>query len=67
MKEIKYSKAIEKLDEVIHKIEQEDVDVDELSLRVKEAVQLIEMCRSKIEKADLEVKQIVQTFQSQDG
>ena len=67
MKEMKYSKAIQKLDEIIRRIEQEEIDVDELSLKVKEAVELIELCKSKIEKADYEVRQVVQAFQEGDS
>jgi exodeoxyribonuclease VII small subunit len=59
MADVKYSKAVEKLDEIIRKIESEDIDVDELSLKVKEAVELVKMCKSKIEKAELEVKKVV--------
>lgn len=59
MADIKYSKAVEKLDEIIRKIESEDIDVDELSLKVKEAVELVKMCKAKIEKAELEVKKVV--------
>jgi exodeoxyribonuclease VII small subunit len=57
---IKYSDAIERLDEIISKIENDDIDVDELSLRVKEAIDLIKLCKSKINKAELEVKQVVE-------
>ncbi len=60
MADVKYSKAVEKLDEIIRKIESEDIDVDELSLKVKEAVELVKMCKSKIEKAELEVKKVVE-------
>ena len=67
MKEMKYSKAIQKLDEIIRRIEQEEIDVDELSLKVKEAVELIELCKNKIEKADCEVRQVVQAFQEGDS
>jgi exodeoxyribonuclease VII small subunit len=57
--EVKYSKAIERLDEIIAKIESDDIDVDELSLRVKEAVSLVKLCKAKIDKAEMEVKQVV--------
>ena len=60
MADIKYSKAIERLDEIISKIEGDDIDVDELSLRVKEAVNLIKLCKAKIDKAEMEVKQVVE-------
>ncbi len=63
MADLKYSKAMEKLDEIINKIESEEIDVDELSAKVKEAVSLIKTCKSKIEKAELEVKQVVKDFE----
>ena len=62
MADLKYSKAIERLDEIIENIEGEGVDVDELSVKVKEAVDLIKMCKSKIDKAELEVRKVVDDF-----
>ena len=62
MAELKYSKSIKKLEEIISKIESEEIDVDELSEKVKEAVTLIKDCKSKIEKAQLEVKKVVDGF-----
>jgi len=62
MKDVKYAKAVERLDEIIEKIESEEIDVDELSSQVKEAVGLIKTCQDKIEKADLEVKKVVDGF-----
>ena len=63
MADVKYSKAVEKLDEIIRKIESEDIDVDELSVKVKEAVELVKMCKSKIEKAELEIKKVVENLE----
>ena len=60
--EAKYREAIEQLDEIISQIENEDIDVDELAQRVKEAVDLIRICKAKIDKAELEVKQVVEEF-----
>lgn len=67
MADVKYSKAVEKLDEIIAKIESEDIDVDELSVKVKEAVELIKVCKSKIEKAELEVKKVVENLEIEKG
>jgi len=61
---VKYSKSLEKLEEIINQIENEEIDVDELSEKVKEAVGLINVCKEKIEKAEVEVKKVVQTFNS---
>ena len=63
MTEVKYSKSIRKLEEIIQRIESEEVDVDELSAKVKEAVSLIKICKDKIEKAELEVKKVVDGFE----
>ena len=62
MPDVKYAKAILQLDDIIRKIESEDIDVDELSVKVKEAVELIKVCKAKIEKAELEVKKVVENF-----
>ena len=60
--EIKYREAIERLDEIIGQIENEDIDVDELSMRVKEAVELIRVCKARVDKAEMEVKKVVEDF-----
>lgn len=59
MVESKYTKAIKRLEEIIEKIESEEIDVDELSEKVKEAVDLLTACKARIEKAELEVKKVV--------
>ena len=59
MPETKYNKAIKRLEEIIEKIENEEIDVDELSEKVKEAVELITTCKERIEKAEMEVKRVV--------
>ncbi len=67
MSEVKYSKSIKKLEEIIDKIESEEIDVDELSEKVKEAVTLIKTCKDKIEKAELEVKKVVDELGTQEN
>lgn len=64
MADLKYSKAVEKLEEIIKSIENEEIDIDELSDKVKEAVALVKLCREKIQKAELEVKDVVAGFES---
>ena len=59
MPETKYNKAIKRLEEIIEKIENEEIDVDELSEKVKEAVELITTCKERIEKAEMEVRRVV--------
>jgi len=67
MPELKYNKAVQRLDEIISKIESEDIDVDELADKVKEAVNLIKVCKAKIEKAEMEVKEVVDGFSEENA
>lgn len=67
MTENKYSKSIAKLEEIIHKIDNQKIDVDELSSKVKEAAALIKECKSKIDKAELEVKKVVENFKEEES
>lgn len=65
MPDMKYSKAVKRLEEIVQKIESEEVDVDDLSVKVEEAIELITMCKKKIEKAETEVKKVVDHFDAQ--
>ncbi|MCK5288382.1 MAG: exodeoxyribonuclease VII small subunit [Candidatus Omnitrophica bacterium] len=58
-KDIKYSEAVVELNNILADLESENVDVDEVSLKVKRAVELVKVCRDKIDKTELEVRKIV--------
>lgn len=60
---MKYAKAVAKLETIVQQIEDEDIDVDELSTKVKDAVELIRFCKEKIDKAEFEVKKVVNDFE----
>jgi len=61
-KAIKYNEAVNELNTILEDLESERVDVDELTVRVKRAVELIKLCREKIEETELEVRKIVKEF-----
>ena len=61
-KPLKYSEAILELQNILDGLESEQVDVDEVTLKVKRAVELISFCREKIEKTELEVRKIVKRY-----
>lgn len=58
-KEIKYSDALEELSEIVDKIDNEEVDVDELSENVKKALTLIKLCKTKLQKTEEEVQKVL--------
>lgn len=58
-KDLKYSKAIEELEEIVEQIEGESVDVDTLAEKVKRASFLIEFCRGKLKETETEVRKVL--------
>jgi exodeoxyribonuclease VII small subunit len=65
--EIRFGQAIDELEEILHRVEAEEIDIDELAAELKKATDLLEICRNKIRKAELEVTQIVQSLEETDG
>ncbi len=53
--EISYADAINELEEIVNKMENEDIEVDELSDAVKRAGILIRICREKLKVTEEEV------------
>ncbi|MDR1746730.1 MAG: exodeoxyribonuclease VII small subunit [Tannerella sp.] len=62
-KEETYNESIGKLRAIVAEIENEQLDVDMLSEKVKEASRLIRLCKDKLYKADEEVKKILEELQ----
>ena len=60
--EIRFGEAIEELESILHRVEAEEIDIDDLAEELKKAAELLDVCRSKIRKAELEVTQIVQAL-----
>ncbi|MBU0878079.1 MAG: exodeoxyribonuclease VII small subunit, partial [Candidatus Omnitrophica bacterium] len=44
-------------------LDSERIGVDEVSLKVKRAMDLIKLCREKIEKTEFEVRKVVEEFE----
>ncbi len=59
-KKIKYEDAILELEEIVDKIENADISVDELSVKVKRASELIKVCKGILYKTDAEVQKILE-------
>lgn len=57
--QIKYSEAISEIEEILELIEAGELDVDELTGKVKRVSQLIQLCKSKLQEADDDIKRIL--------
>ena len=58
-KEIKYEEALSQLEDIVSKMENEELDIDELTTELKQAQKLVKLCKDKLTKTDTEIKTIL--------
>lgn len=56
---LSFSEAVAEVEDIVARLENEQTDVDELSAEVRRAVELITVCRQRLERTDLEVRELV--------
>jgi exodeoxyribonuclease VII small subunit len=56
--ELSYRKAVEEIEEILARIENQELDVDELGSNLKRVVELIRICKKKLHTANKEVEKI---------
>lgn len=61
--ELSFSSAMEQLEGILKGIEDEEIDIDVLGRELERAAGLLELCREKIRRAEVEVTQIVQSLE----
>ncbi len=54
-----YTEAMKRLENIVSRIESNELDIDELGENLKEAQKLIKYCRDKLYKADAEIKKML--------
>ena len=54
-----YNEAYSKLQEIVSMIESNELDIDELSLKIKEASALLKICKDKLYKANEDTQKIL--------
>lgn len=62
-RDLSYSEAAARLDEILNQIEEGEVDIDELSGLVAEAAELVTLCRQKIATAEMQVREITERLE----
>lgn len=62
-----FSVAMEELESILERIDGDGIDIDQLAGELKRATELLELCRGKIRKAEIEVHQIVEQLEDSSG
>jgi exodeoxyribonuclease VII small subunit len=58
-KELSYNEAINEIEDILSKIENEELDVDDLSAKVKRVSVLIKKCKKKLTETEDQVQKIL--------
>ena len=58
-KKVTYQEAIDEIEEILAKIEKEELDIDELAEKVKRVSVLLKSCREKLRQTNEEVEKIL--------
>jgi exodeoxyribonuclease VII small subunit len=62
-KKVTYNEAITEIEEILGKIENEELDVDELAEKVKRVSLLLKTCKDKLLKTNEQVEQILKEME----
>lgn len=62
-KNISYAEAMAEVEDILEKIENEELDVDELAEKVKRVSVLLKTCKDKLLKTNAQVEQILKEME----
>lgn len=55
---MKYEEAMAQIEAIVHKMENNELDIDELAAQLKTAQRLIKFCKNKLTKTEEELSKI---------
>lgn len=56
--EMKYEAAMDQLEDIVRKMESNELDIDEIAAQLKAAQRLIKFCKDKLSKTEAELSKI---------
>jgi exodeoxyribonuclease VII small subunit len=62
-KQFIYKEAIFEIEKIIHKLENEEIDLDNLTENVKRASELITKCKESLKQSEVDIEKIIKTIQ----
>ena len=57
---MKYEEAMLQLEDIVRKMENDELDLDTLAAHLKKAQELIKLCKDKLTKTDEEIKKMLE-------
>ncbi|ERJ75103.1 exodeoxyribonuclease VII small subunit [Prevotella melaninogenica] len=60
MKEIKYEEAVRQLEAIVNKMEDGELDIDSMAAQLKQAQELVKLCKQKLKRTDNEIQKLLE-------
>ena len=65
-KNITYTEAVNQIEEILRKIENDELDMDELTKQVRNASELIKYCKSRLFETEQEIEKILDDIKDEE-
>ena len=65
-KNITYTEAVTQIEEILRKIENDELDMDELTKQVRNASELIKYCKSRLFETEQEIEKILDDIKDEE-
>ena len=65
-KDQSYGEAITEIEEILEKIETGELDVDELTAKVKRVASLLDICKKKLKTTETEIQKVIEGLEDSD-
>lgn len=65
-KNMTYEKAMTRLEQIATQLENNELNIDQLSKALKEAQELLDFCRNKLHQADADINKMLDAFQHEE-
>lgn len=62
---LKYEDALKQLQDIVGMLERKEIKIDELSDKVKNAKDLVDLCRDKLDSTETEINKIIEPNSNQ--
>ena len=59
MKDIKYEEAVRQLEAIVDKMERGELDIDSMAAQLKQAQELVKLCKQKLKLTDDEIQKLL--------
>jgi len=64
-KKLSYKESITEIEEILEKIESKEIDLDQLTVNIKRAVELLSACKQKLKTSEEEVYKLLKDIENQ--